>query len=1066
MRRFICLLSIGLFVIHILKAQIPQNYFIHNFGQWKGNVKYVAFGTNLTFFITNEALYFDHFTIQKQDSISKKNGTVVKFQIENAKFKDFIEVGKSQWKLNFFYGNNPLNWYKDIYGAKKILILNVIENVDLVLTSDPYPRYDFIVHKNGNPNNIKIKIEGANIVQCNKNEIVLETAFGKIFHRNLLVYQQVDSNIKQIEASFVQFDKNTFGFEVMNYNKNQDLIIDPLVLCTLIGGSQAEEIVDIVEPVQGSVIVTGWTESINFPTKPGAYSTTYSGEKDIFISKFNVKGSSRELIFSSFLGGAANDVPVNVLVDQNDNIYVAATTNSNDLPLVKSLSKSSYGLNDAYVCKFNPDCNEIIFSTFFGGSKDDILTAAKLSGDNGIYLTGYTNSTDLPVTGGAYQDKLKGKNDIFFAKISNTGQAIRTCTYFGGIEDDFAYDMCVTPSEYVYIGGATKSNDFPAFPVRVYYYGSYEYVLESPFDRTYNGNFDGVVMKILGASGALEYASFFGGLADDFVTAVGYYGTDEKVVFAGKTYKEPSTITFPITQTAYQNTIKGQAESFVASLSNINITSYYGYTYKNQNLVFSTFLGGSGTDVPIAITFNKGTQTFYIIGYTNSTNFPIVNNPNARNQQKNDIFFVSMLNDGSGLAFSNIIGGDDDDFPSAIYLNYAGDYYIVGSTSSSNFPIVYPINDISGEILPDAFILKNVDATIRFEAPFQGDKFCPGANVTVKWGIEGMTQPDSFDIEIKPETTEQWCIVASNVKGFSKTITIPQNITGKVWIRVSHPKGLIATISGPIIVLEPPKLFSFLPEGENLELCEGDSITFSVHATGSDLHYQWYVNNKQIPNATDSIIYLKNLEISNSGKYKVVISGTCPPSVESNEISLNVLPATKITSQSGDITLKIGDTMRIYVQSQGVNLKYQWFKNDIKLLGENKNTFQIASVSKYDEGIYYCVVEGTCGRDTSRRIFVSIDTNITKVSFDLLEYNLLVNQIDNKLLIKNKGKITICSNITISIYNILGEKVLYKFIPCQNLNEIILDISSFPLGSYLLTIQSSNLNKSILFFKQ
>ncbi len=165
------------------------------------------------------------------------------------------------------------------------------------------------------------------------------------------------------------------------------------------------------------------------------------------------------------------------------------------MPLVNSLSKSSYGQSDAYICKFNPDCNEIIFSTYFGGSKDDILTSAKLANDNGIFLTGYTNSNNLPVTGGAYQNNLKGKNDIFFAKISNTGQTVRTCTYIGGNEDDFSYTMCVTPSEYVYIGGATKSSDFPVYPVKVWYSGSYEYVFESPFDRTYNGNFDGVVIK-------------------------------------------------------------------------------------------------------------------------------------------------------------------------------------------------------------------------------------------------------------------------------------------------------------------------------------------------------------------------------------------------------------------------------------------------------------------------------------------------------------------------------------------------------------------------------------------
>ncbi|MEJ5285744.1 MAG: immunoglobulin domain-containing protein [Bacteroidota bacterium] len=1066
MKRLVILISIYLLSSIFVYCQIPHNFFVKNYGQWPSNVLFTSFQKNLTFFATNEGLFFDYFKTQNHEGQFIKSGSIIKFKIDGAKFSNIFEKGISKWKLNFFYGNNPSNWKKEIRGAEQIIIPNILDKIDLVLTSSPDVRYDFVVHPGGNPQQIKINIEGATIVKCSEKEIILKTSFGEVIHRNLLVFQKNGNEATPIEASFKIIDNHTFGFIVSNYDKSKELIIDPLVLSALIGGSNAEEIVDICEPVQGTIIVTGWTESPNFSTTTGAYSRTLSGGKDIFISKFIVKGSARELVFSTFLGGAENDSPVNVQVDQNSNIYIGATTNSNDLPLVNAISKSSYGLNDAYICKLNSDCNEIIFSTYFGGSKDDFLTSIKLSGDNGIYLCGYTSSNDLPTTGGAYQDKLKGKYDIFFAKLSNTGQTIRTCTYIGGIEDDFAYDMCVTPSEYIYIGGATKSNDFPAFPVKIWYYGSYEYVFESPFDRTYNGNFDGVVIKILGSSGALEYASFFGGLADDFVTAVGYFGADEKVVFAGKTYKEPSVTTFPLSQTAYQNTIKGQAETFVASLSNIVITTQYNYTYKSQNLVFSTFLGGSGDDIPTAVTFNKSTQTFYLVGYTNSTNFPIVNNPSSKKQQKNDIYFVSMLNDGSAITYSNIIGGNNDDIPTALFLNYAGDYYIVGSTNSTNFPIVNPISGISGESLPDAFILKNVDATIRFEAPFANDKFCPEANVTVKWGVEGMTQPDSFDIEIMPECTSQWMLVASNVNGLSKTITLPKDITGKVWIRVSHPKGLIATIAGPIIIQEPPKLVSFYPSENNIELCEGDSIYFFVEATGDGLRYQWYYDGTPISNATDSILVLKNLTTSNSGKYKVGISGTCPPLVESPEISLTVIPETKITNQSKDTIVKEGKELSLFVQSKGQNLKYQWYKNDIKLLGETRPNFNIQSVSRFDEGYYYCIVEGTCGRDTSRKIFVSIDTNITKVE-EMLNNNCFSAKVIDKTLYIWLRCHYDDNPIGIYIYNILGENVITEELPLHLPEQVFkFDLTKLSVGIYLLNIRSKDSVCNIPFFLQ
>lgn len=1060
---FICLSFLIVFQ-SIIFSQIPQNVFIKNNGQWDNKVKYALFTNSLNFFITNQTLFFDYFSLQTTQSEQIKVGNVIKFEIIGGKYEKFLEISPTNWYLNFFLSNDPLKWKKNVKGFNKLKVLNVLPYIDLVLTSSSLPRYDFVVRPFGNPENIIIKVEGAQIIRCNKEEIVFQTSLGEIVHRNLFVYQKDKGKYKQIEASFKLITNNTFAFEIGQYDKTTDLIIDPLVFSSLMGGSGGEEIVDIVETSHGTVYVTGWTESPNFPTTPGAYSSTFTGEKDIFISKINVKGSKRELIFSTLLGGSSTEKPVNVLVDNQNCVYVGVTTNSNDLPQVNSMSKTSYGLNDAYICKFNPDCNEILFSTYFGGSKDDILTSIKLSGDNGIYLTGYTNSTDLPITGGAYQGSLKGKNDIFFAKISNTGQTIRTCTYIGGIEDDFAYDMCVTPSEYVYIGGATKSNDFPAFPVRVLYYGSYEWVIESPFDRTYNGNFDGVVIKILGSSGALEYASFFGGLADDFVTTVGYYGNDERVVFAGKTFKEPSNITFPLTQTAFQNNIKGQEEAFVASLSNINITSQYGYTYKSQNLIFSTFLGGSGTDVPTSITFNKSNQNFYIVGYTTSTNFPIVNNPSGKKLQKNDIFFVSMLSDGSALAFSNILGGNDDDFPNKIYLNFAGDYYIVGRTSSTNFPIINPVKDLSSNSFPDGFILKNVDATLRFEAPFGNEEYCPGASLQVKWAVEGITNPDSFDIELKSESSDEWILAASDIKGLSTTLTLPSNISGKVWIRVSHPKGLIATINSPIVVLEPPKLISFTPDSDRIELCEGDSIILSVSAQGARLKYQWLFNNLPIDNANDSSLVLNKIELSNSGKYKVIISGVCPPKIESQEISINVIPKTEILSHSPDTTVKINEDLILYVQCKGQNLSYQWYKNNIKLLGEKNNILRLNKVSKMDEGVYLCIIEGTCGSDTTKQISVFIDTNISKVDFEsYLPQIFALNQGNIiKVFINNSLKY---SNISTSIIDILGRKVLNQNFTVFGQKEFDIDISSLTSGTYLLTLQNDKFKRNFLFIK-
>ncbi len=1066
MKRLPVLLSFAFLLSSLaVYAIIPTGYFVKNEGQWSKNILFASFNNNYNFLITDNCFIFDYYNIKQNENKTIKISNVVTYKIENANFNNFVEEEISEWFLNFFLSNNRSNWKKFVRGSKKVIIKDLLPKIDAVLSYSDNLRYDFIVHPGGNPEHIRFTIEGAQAEIVNSKIIKIHTIFGEITHNNLFVYQKINGKIFKISATFNKVDDNVFGFDVESYDQNQDLIIDPTVFSCLIGGTNSEEIVDIIEPEPGKIIVTGWTESFDFPTTPGSYSRDLSGQKDIFISSFCVKGSKRNLIFSTFLGGSETDYPSNILIDSKNNIIVGGTTNSSDLPLINSISKSALGQYDAYICKFNSKCDSIIFSTYLGGNKDDIATAFKLAEDNSIYLTGYTNSTNLPITGGALQSNLKGKNDAFFFKLSNTGQIILICTYIGGVEDDFAYCMDVSPSEYVYIGGATKSNDFPVFPVRIWGSPPYEYVMETPFDRSYNGNFDGFVIKLFGNGGGVEYITFFGGLADDLVTTISYFSPDEKVVFAGKTFKEPSTISFPLTQNAYQNTIKGMAETFVASLSNILVTQRYGYNYKSQDLVFSTFLGGSQDDIPTKITFNPLTQTFLIGGYTNSNNFPIVNNPTGKKLQKNDIYLVSLSTDGSSIVFSDIYGGNNDDLLTSILLTVEGDFYLTGKTSSSNFPIVNTIDKLVVGNLPNSFILKSVGTNLNWDSPNGNEEYCPDSKIPVKWSSDGLKSTDTFSIEVKAEDSDSWILIDSNVIGFSKFINIPENIFGKVYIRVSHRRGLITTSQFPINILKPPIINKVYPEKTSIELCEDDSITFYATAEGSKIKYQWMFNNEKIQNATDSFLILKNLKPQNSGKYKLIVSGFCPPNAESNDIFLDVIPKTKIIASSSDTTVKIGEKLVLFVDANGKDIKYQWYKDNSKLLGETNNTFTIPKVSKDDNGQYFCILEGTCGKDTTQIINVIIDTVIASSPNNDSYPHKIKYLIANEKLIVELPFIELADPICLSIFDILGNLVEYK----ENLpsikENIEIDVSQLPSGSYFTVISSSGFSFKILFIK-
>lgn len=1026
----------------------PDGSLVKNLGQWNSDILYVAFKSNYNLIIDKNGLSFDYFQFESLSEKKIKRGNLVKFTLNSANIISRTEFGKSNWHINYFHGNDPQKWVRGVFGVEKVVFSEALPKIDLVVkSSEENIQYDFIVHPNGNPKEIILNIEGAKLISANGKELKIQTRFGEVIHSNLLAYQNDGNLRKEIKCSFKQISEHQVTFEIGEYDKTKELIIDPTVLCSFFGGSTDEEFIDMVEISTGILLTTGWTESVDFPISSGTYDIILNGEKEVFISKFDVRGSTRKLLFTTFLGGGAVDYPASINVDGAGFVYVGGTTNSSDFPLVNSITTTINGQYDIFGTKLTPNCDSLIFSTFIGGNKDDIATSVKLAGDKGLYFTGYTNSTNFPVTGGAYQTELKGKSDIFFLRLSNTGQTIRNATYIGGTEDDQAYGMVVTPSETVFIVGATKSGDFPVFPVRVWY----SWVIQSPYDRSYNGGWDAVAIKIYGNGGAVDYASFFGGVADDFARAVSYYGADEKIVFAGETYKEPTNITFPLTQNAYQKTIKGQAETFVASLTNIIISSQYGQVYKSQDLIFSTFLGGVSNDIPTGIIYNEATQKFIVSGNTNSTNFPIADNPSGKKIGKYDVYYVSMFNDGSALSFSDLYGGIEDDFARTLILTKQGDYYIAGQTKSTTLPIVNPIEGTKFSGQTDGFLMKVSPATLRFDAPFGKEELCPNTNLTIRWSSEGLTSSDTFNIEIKTESENEWKNLASNISGSFYTFSIPSTLVGKVWLRITHKRGLIATIANPITILELPQIIQTGSNPQNLQICEGDSVEFWVEAKGSKLKYQWKYNNTNFINGNDSLLILRNLEESNSGNYKVIVSGACEPLVESSEFLLDVIPSTRILYYSADTTVKKDTKLVLNVYAKGRDLTYQWYKDNFKLLGENKSIFTIEKVSKNDEGKYKCVVTGTCQADSTSEIRVDIDTTITSVTDTKTQFYVRISSFDNAKIeleiISDKANI-----LSLQMANLLGQYVFeektIEVVPGKN--KILFDVSGFPGGYYYL----------------
>lgn len=1028
-----------------------KGYYIPNRGQWDSKILFLSRNQGFNLFITNDGLNFDYYNFKNGEAGEVKEGHLVKMIIQGGSLNRITCSNPSQWKLAYLKGNDPSKWVRDVEGYQEVSFLNVYNNIDLKVTfQTDYPRYDFIVKPGGKPSDILIKFDGAIGIRSDGNSISFYTRFGEVVNGNLLAYQLENGIPAEIECDFKQIGENIFTFAIGDYDPTKELIIDPIVMMSYFGGSDNEQVITMKELSTGILLATGWTESVNFPSTLGSYDESYNDLRDIFICKFDFQNANRDLLYCTFLGGGGTDYPVGMSVDEQGYVYIGGSTNSADFPLKNSLTQSINGLYDIFITKLTPDIGNLVYSTYGGGNKDDIATGAQLAPDKGFIVSGYTESTNLPVTGGAYQTKLKGRKDIFVFKVSSSGQLIDYCTYIGGGDDDVPYGMAVSEVGNIFLTGTTKSGDFPMVPYRTDRWGN---ILDSPYDRTFNGGWDAFVVKILG-EGKLEYSTFFGGTADDAGLAVSYTA-DQKIIFSGITYKETTNPQFPVSQNAFQNSHKGNVETFVASLSNlIESRDQRGNTRRRQDLIFSTYLGGSGNDYPKSLILSN--NIIHILGTTNSTNFPIVNNPTGRKIGKYDIYFVKMSNDGSSVSFSDIYGTLDDDSASAIYLTPVGDYYISGTTNSKNLTQINPIVGTGYGGGNDILLLKFSYSDLRIDYPVGNEKVCPNSNLNVKWSSETFSANDTFKIEIKTNLKPQWESLASNVKGFNYGWFIPPTFyADSVWLRISHKRGTIATLSNPFKVYELPTILESTSIPENTKVCEGDSVVLSVRARGSNLKFQWLFNGSPIPGATDTVLVIRNIDQEKKGQYKAVVSGPCPATVETPIFNIDYIPQTKVLAHTGDTTVKKGMMLLLYTYARGDNLSYQWYKDDQKILGATGNVYLIQSVSTLDSGIYWCKVNGTCGADSTQPIKVSIDTVILKVDYvpetDIYHYTVG----DVLTIVMPTGLES--SKPIINIFNSLGQKLssnLYK--QEYHNNKIILDFAMVSVGIYYIELNTGH----------
>jgi len=366
------------------------------------------------------------------------------------------------------------------------------------------------------------------------------------------------------------------------------------------------------------------------------------------------------VISSTVIGGGGDDYAIAMTVDRFNNAYLAGETLSIDFPATPNAwsnrSRAGNSTFDLIVVKLAPDGTRALFSTYIGSSGNDFAHDLRVDESGFVYVTGYTYGFDFPVTNGSFDPTYNGYGDVFVLKLSPTGTTLVLSTFIGGDDVDFGYAMALGPDTSMYVAGGTLSIDFPTTA------GAFQ-----PSIRTGSSTEDGFVLRLAANGSALEYCTYLGGEGLDHV--LGIQADGEGHAFVTGTTSSPD---FPTTEGAFSRVLQDQ-DAFVARLDP-----------SGSSLEYSTFLGGSGTDIGNALAID-GSGGCYVTGDTNSYNFPVVfEAATGYYHGKWDCFAARLDETGARLAFSGYLGGSGDDNSAAILVDDGGNVTVAGTTSSAD----------------------------------------------------------------------------------------------------------------------------------------------------------------------------------------------------------------------------------------------------------------------------------------------------------------------------------------------------------------------------------------------
>lgn len=673
------------------QSNVPLS-FEPNAGQTDPGVHFLARAPGMTAYFTDDGIVM---SLHRHDRSAR---ALVKMKLAGSRAPlEARGLDQQPGVSHYYIGNDPQAWHTNVPHYGRISLTRVYDGIDLVSYGNQRQlEYDFVVTPGADPNQVQLAFEGADSIEVNGDgDLLLHTSIGDVVQKRPRVYQNTAGGQVNVAARYSISRGRRVSFELASYDRRKPLVIDPVVsYSTVLSGSGVEQANGVAVDNFGAAYITGTTGSTANLATANQFPHNGIGPNvsdDAFVSKLSADGST--LIYTTFIGGAANEHGNAIAVDQTGAAYITGNTNSNNnghtannpsnFPILSALQSTFGGGNwDAFAVKLSPS-GTLAYSTYLGGTGDESGLGIAVDSTGSAYVTGETSSANFTVTSGAYSTQInKGTGqtgsvtDAFVTKIGPSGQLVYS-TFLGGSGNDVGQGIAVDATGAAYVAGSTFSSDFPT---------------QSPTQTTLaNGsNSDAFVTKLDPSGKTLVYSTCLGGAGSDQGLGIAIDSTGAAYVTGSTLSASPSP--FPTTTGVFQTTLAGNKDAFITKFTPAGTIAY------------SSYLGGNSADIGFGIAVDS-TGAAYVAGSTTSTGIGGVALSTAGGS---DAFVVNVNPSGTALVYLVSRGGTGADQANAIAVDWLGAAFVVGGTESA-FPTTTGAFQTAGKGAPgddDAFLFK------------------------------------------------------------------------------------------------------------------------------------------------------------------------------------------------------------------------------------------------------------------------------------------------------------------------------------------------------------------------